>query len=222
MQATRHGALIDVGPLAAAAQVIGSDWLQPGTDLRSWESKDGLTGDKLVVPSLASRPPCAARHFPLTSCVHWRAAVAELVCCCCCCCVAQSEFDFLVLQRPGYDVPDLSVFGPRLSWLKFDNNFEIVGARNCPPSSQSATFGRDVPAQRRFWSRSQLSDATHPAVSPQNPTDNRPAQLTIAPESNASSTEVRKRAKHAWAANDAHLRSMEGLVPPAVLAYALR
>jgi hypothetical protein len=33
---------------------------------------------------------------------------------------------------------------------------------------------------------------------------------------------VRKRAKHAWAANDAHLRSMEGLVPPAVLAYALR
>mmetsp|Transcript_17477 Transcript_17477/g.22774 ORF Transcript_17477/g.22774 Transcript_17477/m.22774 type:complete len:232 (-) Transcript_17477:462-1157(-) len=28
--------------------VIGSDWLQPGTDIRTWESQDGITGHKLV------------------------------------------------------------------------------------------------------------------------------------------------------------------------------
>ena len=27
--------------------VIGSDWLQPGTDLRTWESKEGLTGARM-------------------------------------------------------------------------------------------------------------------------------------------------------------------------------
>eukprot|EP00811_Abedinium_folium_P004155 NODE_13823_length_1144_cov_15.960669.p1 GENE.NODE_13823_length_1144_cov_15.960669~~NODE_13823_length_1144_cov_15.960669.p1 ORF type:complete len:245 (-),score=34.40 NODE_13823_length_1144_cov_15.960669:282-1016(-) len=28
--------------------VIGTDWLTPGNDLRTWESKEGKTGDKLV------------------------------------------------------------------------------------------------------------------------------------------------------------------------------
>eukprot|EP01062_Namystynia_karyoxenos_P058499 TRINITY_DN50025_c0_g1_i1.p1 TRINITY_DN50025_c0_g1~~TRINITY_DN50025_c0_g1_i1.p1 ORF type:complete len:331 (+),score=46.95 TRINITY_DN50025_c0_g1_i1:73-993(+) len=64
--------------------VIGSDWLQEGTDLRQWPSRDPsdptktiVTGDKLV-----------------------------------------EEFDFLVVRRPGYDVSDLSVFGPRFCWLQ--------------------------------------------------------------------------------------------------------
>jgi hypothetical protein len=82
-----------------------------------------------------------------------------------------NEFDFLVLPRPGYPVPDLSAFGPRFSWLKFANNFSLV-------------------------------------------------------ESNASSTEVRKRAKYSWKQKHAErggsLSAMEGLVPPAVLAFALR
>lgn len=76
--------------------VIGSDWLQPGTSISSWQSlnkhwKPGMpedqrsivTGDKLL-----------------------------------------QEFDFLVIQRPGYDVsrsPEdpsgLKQFGPRLSWM---------------------------------------------------------------------------------------------------------
>mmetsp|Transcript_36225 Transcript_36225/g.116021 ORF Transcript_36225/g.116021 Transcript_36225/m.116021 type:complete len:277 (-) Transcript_36225:329-1159(-) len=28
--------------------VVGTDWLQPGTDLRTWESEEGVTGPKLV------------------------------------------------------------------------------------------------------------------------------------------------------------------------------
>ena len=67
--------------------VIGSDWLQPGTDLRKWESKDGMTGDKLI-----------------------------------------SEFDFLVMRRPGYDVDDddLSQFGPRFCWMDLPHGFKLV------------------------------------------------------------------------------------------------
>jgi len=65
--------------------VIGSDWLQAGTDLRKWESKEGMTGEKLI-----------------------------------------SEFDFLVLKRPGYEVDDLSVFGPRFAWMHLPNGFALV------------------------------------------------------------------------------------------------
>lgn len=63
--------------------VVGSDWLQPGNDIRKWTSKcpttgkDIVTGDKLV-----------------------------------------SEFDFIVLKRPGYEVEDLKAFGPRMKWLQ--------------------------------------------------------------------------------------------------------
>jgi nicotinate (nicotinamide) nucleotide adenylyltransferase len=109
--------------------VVGSDWLQPGTDLRTWTSKDGCTGDKLV-----------------------------------------SEFDFLVAPRPGYDVEDLSVFGPRFKWVQLPHNFRFS-------------------------------------------------------ESNASSTEVRKRAKREWTAdpmNGNAMQALNGLVQPGVLSFILR
>jgi nicotinate (nicotinamide) nucleotide adenylyltransferase len=62
--------------------VIGSDWLQPGTDIRKWTSKDPNTGEQIVTG-----------HKLL------------------------EEFDFLVIKRPGYEVEDLSTFGPRMKWL---------------------------------------------------------------------------------------------------------
>jgi len=65
--------------------VVGSDWLQPGTDLRQWTSKEGRTGERLV-----------------------------------------SEFDFLVLRRPGYEVADLSTYGPRFYWMDLPNGFKLV------------------------------------------------------------------------------------------------
>eukprot|EP00812_Abedinium_dasypus_P009234 NODE_2939_length_853_cov_258.096491.p1 GENE.NODE_2939_length_853_cov_258.096491~~NODE_2939_length_853_cov_258.096491.p1 ORF type:complete len:152 (+),score=32.04 NODE_2939_length_853_cov_258.096491:257-712(+) len=67
--------------------VIGSDWLQEGTDLRTWESKEGMTGERLV-----------------------------------------SEFGFLVMRRPGYDIAndDLSVFGPHFHWLSLPAGFCMV------------------------------------------------------------------------------------------------
>ena len=101
--------------------VIGSDWLQPGTDIRQWTSKEGRTGERLL-----------------------------------------NEFDFLVLPRPGYDVEDLTAFGPRMRMLRFPDGFGMV-------------------------------------------------------ESNASSTELRKRARRG---DD--LSAMDGLLPPAVLAYIRR
>jgi nicotinic acid mononucleotide adenylyltransferase len=76
--------------------IIGSDWLQPGSNLATWTSKnhDWKPGDpddhKTVVTG----------HKML------------------------AEFDFLVIRRPGYDVrassddpSGLGQFGPRLSWL---------------------------------------------------------------------------------------------------------
>ena len=112
--------------------VIGSDWLQPGTDIRQWTSKEGRTGERLL-----------------------------------------NEFEFLVMPRPGYEVAELSAFGPRMRWLKLPDGFQMV-------------------------------------------------------ESNASSTEVRKRAKTSYIAGmgtaepAALLMEMDGLVPPAVLAYIRR
>jgi nicotinate (nicotinamide) nucleotide adenylyltransferase len=111
--------------------VVGSDWLQPDTDLRTWTSKDGCTGDKLV-----------------------------------------SEFDFLVFPHAGYDVPDLSVFGPRFKWMSLPDGFSLV-------------------------------------------------------ESNASSNEIHKRAQQGYmrsmaSGQAADHQDMDGLVPPAVLAYVRR
>lgn len=90
--------------------VVGSDWLQPGTDLRSWESKEGKTGERLV-----------------------------------------SDFDFLVIKRPGYDVADLSSFGPRFSWMDLPHGFKLV------ESTASSTEIRKRAAQS--WS-AEASEST--------------------------------------------------------------
>ena len=121
--------LRDAHPDCEFVFVIGSDWLQPGTDIREWHSKEGRTGEQLL-----------------------------------------NEFDFLVLPRPGYDVDDIKAFGPRMYWLTLPENFQMV-------------------------------------------------------ESNASSSEVRKRAKTQWLADPKHgqnLQALNGLVPPGVHAFCLR
>ena len=122
--------------------MIGSDWLQPGTDIRQWTSKDSATGEMTLVTG------------------------ERLL----------NEFDFLVLPRPGYEVADLTAFGPRMRMLKFPDGFGMV-------------------------------------------------------ESNASSTELRKRARSSSVRSSFEgadvsaqhdLSAMDGLLPPAVLAYIRR
>lgn len=108
--------------------VIGTDWLQPGTDLRQWTSKDAVTGKQIVTGD-------------------------KLV----------SEFEFLVIKRPGYDVDDVTAFGPRMKLLV-------------------------------------MPEGTHFM------------------EGSLSSTEVRKRTDISRRVKDS-LELVEGLVPPAVLAY---
>lgn len=108
--------------------VIGTDWLQPGTDLRQWTSKDPDTGKQIVTGD-------------------------KLV----------SEFEFLVIKRPGYDVDDVTAFGPRMKLLV-------------------------------------MPEGTHFM------------------EGSLSSTEVRKRTDVSRRVKDS-LELVEGLVPPAVLAY---
>jgi len=71
--------------------IIGTDWLQPGTDLRTWTSKHPETGEDI----------CTGE---------------QLV----------SEFDFLVVQRPGYVVEDLSVFGPRMKRLQMPEGTQLM------------------------------------------------------------------------------------------------
>merc|ERR1711879_189708 len=71
--------------------VIGSDWLQPGADLRKWTSKcpetgnDIVTGDKLL-----------------------------------------SEFDFIVIKRPGYEVDDIKQFGERMQWMDMGSSMKSI------------------------------------------------------------------------------------------------
>eukprot|EP00929_Paragymnodinium_shiwhaense_P032592 TRINITY_DN18038_c0_g1_i1.p1 TRINITY_DN18038_c0_g1~~TRINITY_DN18038_c0_g1_i1.p1 ORF type:complete len:623 (-),score=124.44 TRINITY_DN18038_c0_g1_i1:183-1949(-) len=85
--------------------IIGSDWLQPGSDMSKWESrnwnwKEGDPEDqKLVVTG----------HKML------------------------SEFDLVVIKRAGYDVPPtpddpsgLKKFGPRLRWLQMQGGATFV------------------------------------------------------------------------------------------------
>merc|ERR1719387_296031 len=71
--------------------VIGTDWLQPGTDLRTWTSKDPVTGEQIVTGD-------------------------KLV----------SEYEFLVIQRPGYDVKDVKAFGPRMTWLTMPEGTQFM------------------------------------------------------------------------------------------------
>merc|ERR1739848_250909 len=71
--------------------VIGSDWLQPGTDLREWTSKDPETGEQIVTGH-------------------------KLV----------SEFEFLVVNRPGYDVDDIAAFGPRMTFLDMPEGTNLM------------------------------------------------------------------------------------------------
>ena len=37
-----------------------------------------------------------------------------------------SEFDFLVLRRPGFDVEELGFFGPRMRWLELPHGFTLI------------------------------------------------------------------------------------------------
>jgi len=85
--------------------VIGSDWLMPGTNIYSWQSKnpDWNPGD----PEDKKTKVCGDKLL--------------------------AEFDFLVVHRPGYDVartPEdptgLQRFGPRLSWLSMPENMTFT------------------------------------------------------------------------------------------------
>jgi len=92
--------LRDANPDVDFCFVIGSDWLQKGTDLSGWKSinKDWKEGDpeeaRLVVTG----------HKLL------------------------NEFDFLVIPRPGYDMPDLlEQFGPRMKSLTMPEGVTLQG-----------------------------------------------------------------------------------------------
>mmetsp|Transcript_153952 Transcript_153952/g.271851 ORF Transcript_153952/g.271851 Transcript_153952/m.271851 type:complete len:258 (+) Transcript_153952:61-834(+) len=85
--------------------VIGSDWLQPGTDISQWESKnpEWKPGDTSVPKKIITG------HKML------------------------QEFAFLVIQRPGYDVPPtegdptgLKKFGPRMEWMQMPAGFTFI------------------------------------------------------------------------------------------------
>mmetsp|Transcript_14913 Transcript_14913/g.26130 ORF Transcript_14913/g.26130 Transcript_14913/m.26130 type:complete len:327 (+) Transcript_14913:37-1017(+) len=101
--------------------VIGSDWLQPGTNIAEWTSlnhdwKPGMseddkfivTGDKLL-----------------------------------------QEFEFLVVQRPGYDVPTtaedptgLKAFGPKLSWLAMPDKMTFIEGNLSSTEVRKRTAGK--------------------------------------------------------------------------------
>lgn len=71
--------------------VIGSDWLQPGTNIRTWTSKDPVTGEQIVTGD-------------------------KLL----------EEFDFIVIKRPGYEVEDLTSFGPRMRWMEMPHGMKSI------------------------------------------------------------------------------------------------
>jgi len=79
-------------PDKSFTMVVGSDLLQPGTDLRTWDSAD---------------PANPGRRIPTGH-------------------LLVQEFDFLVMKRPGYEVPDLGVFGARFRWLEMPFSFNLV------------------------------------------------------------------------------------------------
>ncbi|CAE8649295.1 unnamed protein product, partial [Polarella glacialis] len=71
--------------------VIGTDWLQPGTDIRAWTSKCPETGSEIVTGD-------------------------KLL----------DQFDFLVINRPGYDVEDLKSFGRRMTFLTMPEGIHLM------------------------------------------------------------------------------------------------
>lgn len=88
------------------AFVIGSDWLQPGTDLSKWDS---------VNPAWK---PGASDTVPRTIITGHKML---------------DEFDFLITYRPGYEVTKseadptgLKQFGPRMFWLDMPHNFTFI------------------------------------------------------------------------------------------------
>lgn len=85
--------------------IIGSDWLQPGSNMAEWTSKnwDWKPGDP------EDQRTIVTGHKML------------------------QEFGFLVIKRPRYEVPTtdddptgLKQFGPRLSWLQMPEGFKFV------------------------------------------------------------------------------------------------
>jgi len=85
--------------------IIGSDWLQPNSNMAEWTSKnwDWKPGDP------EDQRTIVTGHKML------------------------EEFDFLVLKRPGYEVPSspddptgLKKFGPRLSWVDMPEGMTFI------------------------------------------------------------------------------------------------
>lgn len=98
--------LRDRNPDCDFAFVIGSDWLQEGTDISKWESVNPAwkSGDPTTVPRTY-----VTGHKML------------------------EEFKFLVTFRPGYEVKKseadptgLKKFGPRMFWLSMPHNFTFI------------------------------------------------------------------------------------------------
>jgi len=97
--------LRDANPDCDFSFVIGSDWLQPGTDISSWDSKNPAwkPGDTKVPEKIVTGHKMLA------------------------------EFEFLVIKRPGYEVPvsdedptGLKAFGPRLKWMEMPHNLTMI------------------------------------------------------------------------------------------------
>jgi len=97
--------LRDTNPNCDFVFVIGTDWLQPGTDIRKWES--------LNVNWKPGDPQSQRTTITGTNLLE--------------------EFDFLIVKRPGYEVnptsedpSGLKQFGPRMSWLVMPDGLTFI------------------------------------------------------------------------------------------------
>uniref|UniRef100_A0A7S2FGR6 Cytidyltransferase-like domain-containing protein n=1 Tax=Alexandrium andersonii TaxID=327968 RepID=A0A7S2FGR6_9DINO len=93
--------LKDLHPDAAFSFVIGSDWLQPQTDMSSWRSRNWAwkPGDPVEEQTIVTGNKML------------------------------QEFDFLVIPRPGYNVQDpadLQRFGPRMRRLTMPEDTTLI------------------------------------------------------------------------------------------------